>query len=97
MILEDKIQMDTIVVQKIEIDAVDMDGEKVMMNLDKGKYYGLNSIGSHIWEIIKSPLSVESVILKLLAEYDIDEKTCKESVMTFLERMYKEGLICISR
>lgn len=96
MNLVNKIGLNSIVAQKPELDAVDMDGEKVMMNLDKGKYFGMNSVGSRIWDLISKPQSVINLISILLIEYDIDIKTCEDNVLTFLEKMYKEDLIYIS-
>lgn len=96
MNLVSKIGLKSIVVQKSGLDTIDMDEDKVMMNLDKGKYYGLNSVGSRIWELIDKPQSVENVISILLSEYNIDMKTCVENVLNFLDRMYDEELIYIS-
>lgn len=90
------IELNSIVVQNSNLDAVDMDGEKVMMNLERGKYYGLNSIASRIWELIDKPQLVKNLIMGLLMEYDVDEKICEKNVLTFLEKMYKEELIHIS-
>lgn len=41
--------VNTKVCQSREIDSTDLNGEKVMMNLDKGKYFALNLVGSRIW------------------------------------------------
>jgi hydroxymethylpyrimidine pyrophosphatase-like HAD family hydrolase len=81
------IDNDTIIVQAEGIDATDLNGEKVMMNLDKGQYFALNQVGSRIWDIINKPASVKEITDTLIKEYDIDEETCKSSVITFLEGM----------
>jgi hypothetical protein len=81
------INNDTIIVQAEGIDATDLNGEKVMMNLDKGQYFALNQVGSRIWDIIDKPASVKEITDTLIKEYDIDEETCKSSVITFLEGM----------
>lgn len=90
-----KIKINCKIVKRKSLDTVDMDGEVVMMNLDKGKYYGLNSVGSHIWELIDQPISVEDVITTLLSEYEIDRVSCEETVLQFLNGLYEEELIQI--
>lgn len=93
--LQRKIGIDTVIVKKEGLDAVDIDDEKVMMDVTKGKYYALNNVGSRIWELINVPRSVNEVISKLLEEYDVDTGTCRNHVLEFTNRMYGEGLVCI--
>lgn len=79
--------------QSKEIDATDLNGEKVMMNLDLGKYFALNSIGSRIWDIIEDEIYVKDIVDTLLNEYDVDEKKCQESVIKYLGILKNENLI----
>jgi hypothetical protein len=90
------IEFDAIVVQKKGLDSTDMDGEVVMMNIDKGNYYGFNSVGSRIWEIIERPMSVEKIISTLLKEFNVDTKTCEDEVLSFLNGLCYEELISIN-
>lgn len=89
------ITLDTIVSQKRELDATDMDGEIVMIDIDKGKYYGFNEVGSRIWKLVEKSLTVREIHSILLTEYDVDTKTCEESVVSFLNGLYKEEVISI--
>lgn len=89
------ISINDIIIHKTGIDETNMDGEVVMMDINEGKYYCLNSIGSRIWEIIKEPISVKELISILLAEYDVDTKVCEDEVNDFLNRIYENGLISI--
>lgn len=90
------ISLDNIVTQKKGLDATDMDGETVMMDIDRGKYYSFNEVGTSIWNITKKPLMVKEIIAGLLDEFDVDEKTCEISVLDFLSRIYNDELIYIS-
>lgn len=90
-----RITIDTIVTRKQGLDATDMDGELVMMDMDKGKYYSINSVGSRIWELIEKELSVNEVTIVLLSEFDVDEEICKDTVLNFLNGLYNENLITI--
>ena len=90
-----KISIDTIVTRKQDLDAADMDGELVMMNMSKGKYYSINSVGSRIWELIEKQVSVNEVKTILLSEFDVDDNTCKDTVLNFLNGLYNEDLISI--
>jgi len=90
------IYLDNTVIQKKGLDATDMDGEIVMMDIDRGKYYSFNEVGSRIWNIIEKPLMVKEIVPILLEEFEVDENTCEDSVLDFLGRIYNDELICIS-
>lgn len=79
--------------QSKEIDATDLNGEKVMMNLDLGKYFALNSIGSRIWDLIENEVYVKDIVDTLLNEYDVDRAKCEESVKKYLGILKNENLI----
>jgi hypothetical protein len=84
-------------VSKLEgIDVIDLNGEKVMMNLETGQYFVLNDVGSRIWELIESPIMINEVINSMLKEYDIDSNSCETAVMEFLSRLNYAKLICVS-
>ena len=90
------INLNTIINKNLEIDDTDLDGEKVMMNLDKGEYFMMNEVGSRIWEIISEPINVRIIIDTLRSEYEVDEETCKDTVVEFLGRLNNADLISIS-
>lgn len=90
------INLETIINKNLEIDDTDLDGEKVMMNLDKGQYFMMNEVGSRIWEIISKPINVKGIIETLRSEYEVDEETCKDTVVEFLGRLNNAELISIS-
>ena len=90
------INLDTVINKNLEIDDTDLDGEKVMMNLDKGEYFMMNEVGSRIWDIIIEPINVKGIIEALLSEYAVDEETCTDTVIEFLGRLNNAELIRIS-
>ena len=90
------INLDTVINKNLEIDDTDLDGEKVMMNLDKGEYFMMNEVGSRIWEIISEPINVKEIVNTLRNEYEVDEETCKDTVIEFLGRLNNANLISIN-
>jgi len=90
------IDVDSVVSRDPDIDAADLNGEIVMMNIDKGKYFALNEVGSRIWNMIVKPQKVGNIIDSLLTEYEIDRLTCESEVLEFLGRMYEAGLVNIA-
>ena len=91
-----EITLETMIKQTGDMDTSDIDGEKVMMDLDTGSYFMLNEVATHIWDLVETPMKVEDVVTHLLSEYDIDEVTCKEQVVGFVDELYKRELVAIA-
>lgn len=70
-----------------------IDDEVVMMSSEKGMYYNLNPIGSRIWELLDIPQSLESLCAQLMEEYDVDEATCKQETVEFIQSLLERGLV----
>lgn len=75
----------------------DMNGEKVMLSIENGKYYNLGHIGGRIWELIANPASIEAVVEQLVAEYNISQEDCEQQVNSFLSQLSSEGLIQVRK
>lgn len=88
-------KLSTIVERNHEIDATDLDGEKVMMDLEKGQYFMLNEVAGDIWELIKKPMSVEDIITSLINEYEVEREECESSVKDLLHNMHHANLVMI--
>ncbi|MFM9276968.1 lasso peptide biosynthesis PqqD family chaperone [Paenibacillus jiagnxiensis] len=73
--------------------ASDMDGDKVMMSIESGKYYNLGKVGGRIWELAASPVTVSQIVETLVSEYDIERELCEQQVISFVAALYKESLI----
>ncbi|MFH2096071.1 MAG: lasso peptide biosynthesis PqqD family chaperone [Bacteroidota bacterium] len=85
--------MNEIIRRNPEMLSSNMDGETVMMSIENGEYYGLNEIGTRIWELTADRISVKELIEKLMDEYEVDEETCKTDVFEFLDGLMKKKLI----
>lgn len=97
MLSENKLSMETTIVQSPGNIISDMDGETVMMSIDNGKYYNLGVVGGYIWGIIKSPISINKLISKLTNEFNVESSKCLEEVIPFLEMLLNEKLIIIEK
>lgn len=73
--------------------AADMDGETVMMNVEKGEYYGLSGIGPFLWDLLVEPVSIETLCRRVLEEYDVDEGTCRADVSGFVDDLMAKGVL----
>lgn len=87
------IKMDSKLTRNNDIIFSDMDGETVMMSIDNGEYYGINPIGSRIWNALETPHTPSEIIDMLLPHFDVTREQCLKDVIPFLERMVEKGII----
>jgi hypothetical protein len=71
----------------------EIDGEVVALNIEQGTCYGLNQVGSRIWNLLATPIRVVDVCETLLAEYAVDADECERQVIDLLEELCSEGMI----
>ncbi|MFP4059898.1 MAG: lasso peptide biosynthesis PqqD family chaperone [Bacteroidales bacterium] len=91
-----KLTKNSIIQRKTELLFSKMDEEVVMMNIDKGEYYGLDEIGSRIWQILEKPVHFNDIIQTLTDEYDVEETTCRDDVAAFLKELHEKDLIVVN-
>jgi hypothetical protein len=72
-----------------------LDGESVLLNLRSECYFGLDEMGTRVWELLGSG-SIQSVYETLLAEYDVDPETCRLDLTELLDGLVKQGLVEIA-
>ncbi|WFB58925.1 lasso peptide biosynthesis PqqD family chaperone [Paenibacillus sp. BR1-192] len=91
------ITTDALVVQSEGFLVSDMDGEKVMLSIENGKYYNLGRIGGRIWELISSPATISNMVDQLILEYEIEPELCEQQVRLFLKQLAAEGLVQVDK
>ncbi|WP_337103064.1 lasso peptide biosynthesis PqqD family chaperone [Paenibacillus sp. YIM B09110] len=75
----------------------EMNGEKIMLSIENGKYYNLGQLGGRVWELMASPVSIKDMVKQLVTEYEIEPGDCEQQVRTFLQQLKSEGLIQVRK
>jgi response regulator RpfG family c-di-GMP phosphodiesterase len=89
------LDVETTVVRKQDLTAVEANGKLSILNVETGKYMFLNPVAARIYDFIEKPIRVKEIVARLTDEYDVDEKKCTLSVVSFLEKMHKSKIIDI--
>jgi hypothetical protein len=69
--------------------------ETVLLDLASGIYFGLDPVGSTIWEMLAIPRRAEEIRDELLKEYEIAPEACEREVLQFLGELSKRELIVL--
>lgn len=67
--------------------------ESVILELNAGIYYGLDSIGTRIWSLIESPRSVQEICDIIEQEYDVQPAACEQAVLSLLQDLEAKSLV----
>jgi hypothetical protein len=68
-------------------------GEAVILNLETGKYYGLNEIGTRMWTLITEHGCLQPVYNALLEEYDVHEERLQSDLLELVDDLVARGLL----
>lgn len=88
-----EITPDTVLQRKSDLLFNEIDGEVVMLSIENSEYYGMDKVGSRIWELLEQPVSFKELVAKLMEEYDVPESQCSEDTLTFLKKLQDKKLI----
>jgi hypothetical protein len=70
-----------------------LDGEAVLLELGRGVYFGLNEVGTVVWQLVQEPRSVASIRDAVCEAYEVTPERCLADVSALLDRMRTEGLV----
>ena len=84
--MERFIQNKTIVQSKI--------GEEVvMLDMESGFYFGLNSVASVIWGMLKEEIGFEQLIDQLMSQFEVERALCEADTHELLDQMLEKNII----
>jgi hypothetical protein len=69
--------------------------ETVILHFSAGTYFGLDDVGTRVWQLIEQPRTVGELLDVLLAEYDVEPDPCRVAVSRLLEELTENGLITV--
>lgn len=74
-----------------------IEGEVVIVNLDKGDYYSLVQAGADIWSAITSGVCRSDIIQEMIQRYAGSSATIEKGVNDFIDQLQREELIKIDQ
>lgn len=71
----------------------DLGGEMVLLAQESGRYFGLNGVGTHFWNLLHLHGETEAVCRDLFEEYEVGEPRLREDLARFVETLAAKGLL----
>jgi hypothetical protein len=73
----------------------ELDGETVILNLESGTYFGLDPIGTRIWQLCQERGSLRSVLAAMLEEFDASADVIQSDILALVDELSAQGLIAL--
>lgn len=71
--------------------------EVVILNVEAGRYYGMNPVASWIWTRLKEPVSFGGLRRGIEDAFGVDTETCRKDLNEFLRNLIDADLIEVRR
>jgi hypothetical protein len=76
--------------------AQELDGETVLLELASDSYFGLDAVGTRVWQLLNDGQGQSAMVDTLLDEYEVERETLERDISELLDRLSAAGLIGIS-
>jgi len=71
----------------------ELDDEAVLLNVETGIYFGLNTISTEIWRFLEQGASEGELVSRLADEYEVEPEQLSADIAEFLSSLLDQGLI----
>jgi hypothetical protein len=76
-----------------EVLSQEVNGETVLLDLQGESYFGLNEVGTRIWQLLQAGRSIRGLLDTLYDEYEASEDRLASDVDELLDKLTQSGLI----
>ena len=92
--MKDTMKPDTRLQRTHDVVATEMNGETVMMHIDKGTYFALTGSGGQIWAALEEPATLGEVVDFIEREFDVSDVDDLEAMIgEFVEKLLDQELV----
>ena len=88
-----EITPDTVLHRKPGMLFNEIDGEVVMLSIENSEYYGMDKVGSRIWQLLENPMPFKDLVARLMEEYEVTEEKCRQETLDFVKKMTEKKLL----
>jgi hypothetical protein len=73
----------------------ELEGELVLLSLERAEYYGLNTTGTRVWHWLHDGVSLQTVAERLATAYHLDGAQACSDVLALAQALLDEGLASV--
>ena len=73
--------------------AQEVDGEMVLLDMESENYFGLDEVGTAIWQAMQEKETLKEVFETLLEQYEVEEEMLEHDLRNFVGKLVESGLV----
>lgn len=73
--------------------AQEVDGEMVLLDMESENYFGLDEVGTAIWQAMQERESLQEVFEVLMEQYEVEAEVLQNDLSEFVEKLLESGLV----
>ena len=78
-----------------DVISQEVSGETVLLDLNSEHYFGLDEVGTRIWQLIDSSGNLQEIYDTMLSEYEVEADQLLEDMTQLLGHIEKAGLVAL--
>ena len=71
--------------------------EAVVLELQASNYFGMNDVGTAVWNFLQQPREVSDVIEHIVNNYEVSAEQAEVEVLSFLQNLVDKGLVVVDQ
>jgi hypothetical protein len=75
----------------------ELHGEAVLLQLDEGMYYGLDDVGTRLWQLMLLHSRLQDAFDAALAEFDVDADALRRDLLDLAQQLVERRLLIARR
>ena len=91
------INLDTLISTPEAVYTQDIDDETILLDIQSGHYFGLDLVGSRMWQLMREHGALRPTYETLLTEYEVDPERLEADLLALAEKMTEKGLVEIMK
>jgi hypothetical protein len=93
---EEEVSLESRVAIGGDVVSRDLEGEAIILNLESGTYFGLDSVGTRIWSLLQEDGSLRRTFELLRQEYDVEPERLKADILRLVEELRSNDLLSVA-
>ncbi len=73
--------------------AQEVDGEMVLLDMESENYFGLDEVGTAIWQAMQENESLQEVFEVLMEQYEVEAEVLQNDLSEFVDKLLESGLV----
>jgi hypothetical protein len=72
-----------------------LQGESVLLHLNSGVYFGLDPVGTRIWQLLAEHEQLSDIARAIMDEYDVTENRCVKDLIHLVSDLERQHLVTV--